>query len=961
MSRTANEIRRQFIDFFVSRHGHTTVASSPVVPHDDPTLLFTNAGMNQFKDVFLGRGSRPYGRAVNSQKCIRAGGKHNDLEDVGRDTYHHTFFEMLGTWSFGDYFKRESIAWGWELLTGVFGIEPERLYATYFGGDEKAGLAPDHEARDFWLAVLPSARVLPGNMKDNFWEMGETGPCGPCSEIHVDRIGGRDAASLVNMGDPDVIEIWNHVFIQFNRESDGTLKPLPARHVDTGMGLERLVSVLQGARSNYDTDLFRPIFDAIAQRTKARPYGGDLTDATDVAYRVLADHMRCLTVALADGAQPGADGRNYVLRRILRRAVRHGHQTLGMNEPFLHDLVPAVIDVLGEAFPDLAPRATRVAEIIHDEEVAFGRTLDRGLSLFAEAAERATAAGGIGGRIGGQIGGEDAFRLHDTFGFPIDLTQIMAEERGLSVDVEGYEARMAAARETSRRGGSAESALEFPPDALAKLEHLGIHATHDEDKFHGRPIVAEVRAIWNGHDFDDAAEIGRTVALILDRTNHYAEAGGQEGDHGRLHMDAESALRGRGDVAQRAAHGGATFRIDDTRSVGGHVLHIGHVTEGSIRVHDRGALTVQRDRREALRGNHTATHLLNLALRAVVGDEVEQRGSLVAEDRLRFDFSCGHALSADQAERVEAMVNEGIERDLAVYADVVALEQARRIRGVRAVFGERYPDPVRVVCIGAPVAELLADPENDRWLDLSIEFCGGTHLDRTGAARHFTLVSEGALASGVRRIFGLTGTAAQAAAAAGKSLLERIAAAGELDDDALPAEFDEIAPQADSLTMSVTMRRHAHARLEPLRDRVKAVRKRLSGASRDTLVAKAREIADQAHTHAIVHELPSSDRDALLAALDAVRARRPELAVMLFGRDPDEEKVTIVAAVPPEMVKQGFKAGDWVRAAAPVCGGSGGGRPDMAQAGGKERARIPDAMLEAANFAATRLGAGAGS
>jgi len=941
--RSAPDIRRAFVEFFIQRAGHTFVPSSPVVPHDDPTLLFTNAGMNQFKDVFLGRGSRPYRRAVNSQKCIRAGGKHNDLEDVGRDTYHHTFFEMLGNWSFGDYFKTESIAWGWELLTTVLGVAPDRLYATYFEGNERLGLEPDAEARDLWLSFLPPERVLPGGMKDNFWEMGETGPCGPCSEIHYDRIGGRNAAALVNRGDPDVLEIWNHVFIQFNRESESVLRALPARHVDTGMGFERLVSVLQNARSNYDTDLWAPLFAAIRLRTKARPYQGSLSDPVDVAYRVIADHIRCLTVAFADGAAPGSEGRGYVLRRILRRAVRHGHQTLGVQEPFLHDIVPAVVDSLGDAFPELRSRPQRIAELVRDEELAFGRTLERGLALFSEAASRASS---------GRIGGDVAFKLHDTFGFPVDLTQVMAEERGLTVDVAVYERLMEAAREVSRRGAGAEEELTLTPEALAGLPSLSIHPTEDVDKYVSRPMKAEVRAIWDGSSFENFATVGRRVALILDRTNHYAESGGQEGDHGRFRVDL-----GRDSVEEssgRPERGGTTFEVAETRAVGGYVLHIGHVTEGTLHVGERGTLSVSRDRRDALRANHTATHLLNLALRQVLG-ETDQRGSLVAADRLCFDFSCSRAPSVEEIAKVELIIEEAITSDLPVHAEIVPLAQARGIRGLRAVFGERYPDPVRVVSIGEPVDRLLADPDNPRWMDLSIEFCGGTHLSSTGEARCCVIVSESALSAGIRRIFALTGVAANAAKAAAAQLEAKAVRASSLDDQALPAEFDEIAAQVDSLPMGLVARRRIQGQVESLRERVKAIRRRAAGESRGAVVEEARRVAEAATSRVIIHGFDRADRDQLLAAVDTIRARCPQSAIMLFGSDPEEGRVTIVASSPPELVKAGLKAGDWVREAAQACGGSGGGRPDMAQAGGKDPSKVLDAMAAAASFANARV------
>ncbi|HYE02860.1 MAG TPA: alanine--tRNA ligase, partial [Phycisphaerales bacterium] len=548
----ADEVRRLFVEFYRGKPapgagGHAVVPSSPVVPHDDPTLLFANAGMNQFKPIFLGQaapGSALAGlkRAVNSQKCIRAGGKHNDLEDVGRDTYHHTFFEMLGTWSFGDYYKKESIAWGMELLTGVYGIPAERLYATYFRGEPEAGLEPDLEARDLWLGHLPASNVLPGGFKDNFWEMGETGPCGPCSEIHFDRVGARNAARLVNAGDPNVLEVWNHVFIGFNREEGGGLRALPARHIDTGMGLERLVSVLQGKPSNYDTDLFTPLFMAIERITGARPYMGRLgaqdKDNIDTAYRVIADHARALTFALTDGAVPSNEGRGYVLRRILRRAVRYGRQTLGAKPGFFAQLVPVVVERMGGFFPELKQNPQRVMDVVREEEESFGRTLERGLRLFEEA---------VGGGGGGQVPGEVAFKLHDTYGFPVDLTQLMAEERGMRVDLGGYERLMAEAKEKARAGSAGRFAagvgpggggpLVLGPEAIAQLQRLGVARTDDVDKYHGREVRATVRAIYNGENFDEHVRAGnqtRAVGIVLDRTNFYASSGGQPGDMGLL-------------------------------------------------------------------------------------------------------------------------------------------------------------------------------------------------------------------------------------------------------------------------------------------------------------------------------------------------------------------------------------------------------------------------------------------
>jgi len=960
--RPAAEIRRAFLDFFVSNAGHTEVPSSPVVPHDDPTLLFTNAGMNQFKDVFLGRGTRPYRRAVDTQKCIRAGGKHNDLEDVGRDTYHHTFFEMLGNWSFGDYFKREAIEWAWELLVDGFGLSPDRLYATYFAGDSKSGLEPDVEARELWKRHLPASHVLPGLMRDNFWEMGESGPCGPCSELHYDRIGGRDASALVNKGDPDVLEIWNLVFIQFNREVDGTLRPLPAKHVDTGMGFERLVSVLQDRRSNYDTDLWAPIFERTREVTGARAYSGKLDDPIDIAYRVIADHARCLTAAIADGAAPGNEGRNYVLRRILRRAVRMGHQTLGVREPFLWQVVPAVSATLGGVFPEMRSKLSRVQDLVRDEESAFGRTLERGLALFDEAAARSravmhgSAAASVGAGAGvavaaptqagsPHISAEDAFRLHDTFGFPIDLTTVMATERGLAVDLAGYESLMQRAKQTSRdaaEGGDDDIAL-LTPDAIASLAHMGVHATQDSEKYSGHDVRTEIAAIWNGRNFDEHAEVGTRVAVILHKTSCYAESGGQVGDSGTF-----SVSRRHGDEVARDHR----FDIEQTRAAGGYVLHFGHVVSGQVRRGDNGLLTVERGRRQLIRGHHTATHLLNLALRSVLGDEVQQRGSLVADDRLRFDFSFPRSVKPEELARVELIVNDAIGADSHVHAGLAPLEAARRIRGVRAVFGERYPDPVRVVSVGVTVEELLRNPEAERWLDHSIEFCGGTHLASTGEARRFVILSESAVSAGVRRITALAGAPAQAASATAANLADRLAAAAKLDAQALTEEVDEIADMLKDLPTGVLAKQGLEPLLVAQRERVKQWRRESEGANLGQVVDRAREIAAMSGGRCIVARIDGAGRDPLLAALDAIRAKHAQSAVLLVSADQAAGRVTIVASVPPKLVEAGLKAGDWVRAAAQACGGSGGGRPDSAQAGGKDPERAGEALAAAQAHAA---------
>jgi len=948
---TSAKVRQQFIDYFIERASHVFVPSSPVVPHDDPTLLFTNAGMNQFKPAFLGQiqpGSPLEGltRAVNSQKCIRAGGKHNDLDDVGKDTYHHTFFEMLGNWSFGDYFKAEAIEWAWELLTKVWEIDPSRLYATYFEGDPASGLAPDEEARKLWLRYLPSERILPGNAKDNFWEMGDTGPCGPCSELHYD---GRDdedraavdGATLVNQDNPDVIEIWNLVFIQFDRQPAG-LKPLPDKHVDTGMGLERIVRVLQGKNSNYDTDLFTHLFNAIERVTGAPAYTGRLKDQHDIAYRVIADHIRTLSFSIADGAEPSNEGRGYVLRRVLRRAVRYGRQTLGVQGEFFWKLVGPLAEAMGEFYPELVKHRGKIEQVIREEELSFGRTLEQGIKLFDDAAEGSV-----------RIDAEDAFKLHDTYGFPIDLTQLMAEEKGLVVDVEGFHRLMEEARERSRQGSgpTGGSTLLLPTDAVARLRNLNVKPTRDGDKFHARQESGTIKAIWNGTDFDEHVSISTKLmnaryAIVLDKTCFYAEMGGQVADSGRMHVS-------------RPIGGGSRsgeFEIESAHNCGGFIVHIGRVKKGELRVGDSVIAELDQKRRAGIESNHSATHLLNHALREVLGDSVDQKGSLVAPDRLRFDFSHGKPLTEEQAARVQALVQEKIDADLAVYAETVPLEQGKKINGLRAVFGETYPDPVRVVSIGVPIEDLLRDPANDMWKAMSIEFCGGSHLQSTGQAEAFILTGEESVSKGIRRLNAITGPSAALSRERATKLFSRLRGAAELPVTHLAAEIAEISEDIDRNELPLVARSEMRSLIEVLQEKIKDANKARAAAGRDLAVAKAREIAEQTTATLIVAELPEAgtDRQALLAAMDAIRSRHPESGVLLIGVDEGEDKIAIVAKVPDSLIKRGLKAGDWVRAASEACGGKGGGKPDSAQGGGTGARRsgiVNDAASEFARAA----------
>jgi alanyl-tRNA synthetase len=895
---TSTEIRRQFIEFFQER-GHTFVPSSPVVPRDDPTLLFTNAGMNQFKDVFLGTSTRPYTRVVNSQKCIRAGGKHNDLDDVGKDTYHHTFFEMLGNWSFGDYFKKEAIAWAWELLTKVWKLDKTRLHATVFEGDPDNKLAPDTEAAELWRTVtdIDPSHIHFGSKKDNFWEMGETGPCGPCTEIHYDRTPDKNGGKLVNAGTPDVIEIWNLVFIQFNRNEDKSLSPLKAKHVDTGMGFERVTAVLQGKVSNYDTDVFTPIFDAIQKVTGAPKYAGKLDDLKDTAYRVIADHIRALTFALTDRAEPSNAGRGYVLRSILRRAERYGWQQFCTKQPFLHELVPTVVDVMGGAFPELKRNPRRVAEIIRDEEKGFLRTLDRGLKLFQEAAGRARQAGGV-------ISGRDAFDLHTEQGLFIDITEQMASESGLSVDRAEFQRLWDEHVRVSGQGRK-----KFVISAVKG----DLPATDDSPKYDGHPIEANVLG-WvkdNAVITGETLRPGEQVALLLDRTNFYAEQGGQVGDIGTV----------RGETGD--------FEVEDTQRLGNSILHIGSLLEGTLKVGDKVRLTlVPRLRNDTMR-NHTATHLLNLALRQVLGGDIEQKGSLVDAEKTRFDFSYGKPLTNEQIAEVERIVNEKINADLPVHAEVLPLAEAKQLPGVRAVFGEKYPDPVRVLLIGPESAARAS-------LEDSVEFCGGTHLRRTGQAGLFKIVSQEAVGKGVRRLTAVTGPRAVAEVQKMTAVLDDLTERFRCSPEELPA------------------------RVEGLQEEVRKLQQQLKkGAATDLTSAADKLLAEAAEVNGakvIVGEMPPGPVEQMRQQVDRLRQKAGSSVIVLGWRE-DEGKVPLLVAVTHDLVARGIKAGDLIKPVAEVVGGKGGGKPELAQAGGKDPAKLPEALALARQTVQERLSA----
>ena len=968
--RTSTEIRQQFLDFFRSKQ-HEIVPSSSVVPHDDPTLLFTNAGMNQFKDVFLGTGSRAYTRAADTQKCIRAGGKHNDLDDVGKDTYHHTFFEMLGNWSFGDYFKEEAISWAWELLTEVWGLEKDRLYATFFEGDPSEDLAPDEEARRLWAekAGLDPSHIVPGNKKDNFWEMGDTGPCGPCSEIHIDLTPDKSGGHLVNQGDPRVIEIWNLVFIQYNRGSDGKLNLLPAKHVDTGMGFERVTAVLQGKTSNYDSDVFAPLFDAIQKRSGAAPYGGRLPKSgerggdpetlVDTSYRVIGDHVRTLTFALTDGAVISNEGRGYVLRRILRRAVRYGRQYMGMTDPFLADLVDALVDQMEPAFPELrAARQGRnvehVKDVLREEEESFGRTLDRGIKLFQEAANVAVTHASM------KVSGEDAFRLHDTYGFPIDLTELMAEERGLTVDIGEYERLMEEARERARSGGTERTGFD-----LNIVDPMP--STNDAPKYDAKPTEAKLLGFVQDGRFHASGSVPRetSVGLVLGRTPFYGEQGGQVGDRGWIRLaetGVDGADHGGGSGAGDGSSGGrkAGFRVHDTQRFGDTVIHIGELEPGSLdfQVDAIVIASVDESGRAQIMRNHTTTHLLNWALRDVLGDEIHQRGSLLDTEKTRFDFSHGKPISTDELVAIETGVQKGIAAGLPVYAKEVPQAEAREVHSLRAVFGEKYPDVVRVVSVGVPVEDLLASPADEKWMAYSVEFCGGTHLATTADARSFALLSEEGVAKGVRRVVGVTGDLAVNAHEAGKKLEADLAAARGITGDAQKASLQEIQTALQETAVPVYVKQRILAEMTTLHKELRKAEKAQAAESGDAVMDVAATLLGSAPSVSgvsiVVGQVPEAPVDALRGAVDWIRDKSGGAAVLLLSAS--EDKVTLLAAMSKGALDKGVKAGDLIKEIAPLVGGRGGGRPDMAQGGGSDVSGIPGAIERAKTWLSERLG-----
>ncbi|XP_077222663.1 alanine--tRNA ligase-like [Tasmannia lanceolata] len=940
----ATRVRDTFISFFEDK-GHVNWKSSPVVPVNDPTLLFANAGMNQFKPIFLGTAdpSTPLSklkRACNTQKCIRAGGKHNDLDDVGKDTYHHTFFEMLGNWSFGDYFKKEAIGWAWELLTQVYKLPTDRIYATYFGGDEKAGLAVDNEARDMWLTFLPPGHVLPFGCKDNFWEMGDTGPCGPCTEIHFDRIGNRDAASLVNNDDPTCIEIWNLVFIQFNRESDGSLKPLPAKHVDTGMGFERLTSILQNKMSNYDTDVFTPIFDAIQQATGAVPYsakvGADDVDKVDMAYRVVADHIRTLSFAIADGSCPGNEGREYVLRRILRRAVRYGREVLKAQEGFFSGLVSIVVKVMGDIFPELKQGEMNIKNIIAEEEISFGKTLIKGIEKFKKAALE------VQGKI---FNGQDAFVLWDTYGFPIDLTQLMAEERGLTVDLEGFNIAMNEARKKSRNASNKQvgGTIAMDADATSELHRKGVAPTDDNSKFIWyQDHESSIKAIYTGAEFLEGASAGDEVGIVLESTSFYAEQGGQIYDTGSLEGSSGS------------------FQVINIQVYGGFVLHIGSIAGGTstFSVGEKVICKVDYGRRTLIAPNHTCTHMLNYALRKVLGDHVDQKGSIVLPEKLRFDFSHGKPIHPSDLRKIESIVNEQIVDELDVFASEATLADAKRIVGLRAVFGEVYPDPVRVVAIGRKVEDLLASPDSREWLSISTELCGGTHISNTREAKAFALLSEEGIAKGIRRITAVTTDSAFKAMELAHALDKEISDAYTAERSILAQIVASLKYRVDAAAIPAPMKADLRTKISQLDAEVRKAQKEISQENIRKATKAAIEIAELAASggkaFCVLCVDVGLDATAIREAVGKVLDQKGT-SIMLFSTDESSNKAVACAGVSSEGEKNGLVASKWLTAAVEPLNGKGGGKGVLAQGQGSDASRVEEAIAIATRFASMKL------
>ena len=872
----ATEIRESFIRYF-EKHEHHRVVSSPLVPQNDPTLMFTNAGMVPFKDVFVGEEKRPYSRAVSSQKCVRISGKHNDLENVGVTARHHTFFEMLGNFSFGDYFKDRAIELAWDFVTRELKLAPSRLLVTVFGGE--GDLHADEEAERIWLSQgVPRERIIRCGAKDNFWQMGDTGPCGPCSEIHY-WTGGDELRISEFGGDPsdDGIgwtEIWNLVFMQFNRLDDGRLEPLPAPSIDTGMGLERLAAVLQGVRSNYDTDLFRPLLDLTAE-IAGKKYGGTQS-ADDVSMRVVADHARMAAFLIAEGIFPDRDGRPYVLRRVMRRAVRHGHR-LGISAPFFDRCALKVVEIMGDSYPELRDQRALIQSIAHDEEVRFRRTLEKGLTLLEDAERWEQRADGRA-----YLPGATAFLLYDTYGFPVDLQQTIAQERGGSVDVEGFEKHLEAARERSAGSKVGSAAIN------QVYKRLGVELPSTE--FVGYEVMQSESTVLtllsDGHVVDKLSQ-GERGEMIVDGSPFYAESGGQVGERGQV----EAA--------------GVVASVLDTRQpVGGLSVHVIEVEQGEIRKGQKVELRVDRSFREASRRNHSATHLLHYALRSVLGDQATQKGSLVGPDRLRFDFSGSRPLTQGEILAIEDAVNEAILENAEIQTTVLPIDEAKR-RGAIGIFEEKYGETVRMLRVGP-----------------SLELCGGLHARRTGDIGYFRILSQAGVAAGVRRIEAATGAKAIESARASDQLLAQLESVFKSDRFGL-------------------LERASRA-VEEVREKsreIESLQRRLLSDERMDFASAAREVNG---VRLLGCKVPVGDAKALRELADQLRDKMSP-AVVLLGAEAEGRKALLVCSVSKE-VSDRYHAGRIVKVAAALVGGKGGGRPDFAQAGGTDPGSLDQAV-----------------
>ena len=875
MSKSTAEIRQAFLDFFHSK-GHQVVASSSLVPHNDPTLLFTNAGMNQFKDVFLGLDKRNYSRATTSQRCVRAGGKHNDLENVGYTARHHTFFEMLGNFSFGDYFKHDAIQFAWELLTSEkwFALPKERLWVTVYESDD--------EAYEIWEKEvgIPRERIIRiGDNKgapyasDNFWQMGDTGPCGPCTEIfydHGDHIWGGPPGSPEEDGDR-YIEIWNIVFMQFNRQADGTMEPLPKPSVDTGMGLERIAAVLQHVNSNYDIDLFRTLIQAVAKVTGA-------TDLSNKSLRVIADHIRSCAFLIADGVMPSNENRGYVLRRIIRRAVRHGNM-LGAKETFFYKLVGPLIDVMGSAGEDLKRQQAQVEQVLKTEEELFARTLERGLALLDEELEKLS---------GDTLDGETAFRLYDTYGFPVDLTADVCRERNIKVDEAGFEAAM----EEQRRRAREASGFGADYNAMIRVDSASEFKGYDHLELNGK-----VTALFVDGKAVDAINAGQEAVVVLDQTPFYAESGGQVGDKGEL----------------KGAN--FSFAVEDTQKYGQAIGHIGKLAAGSLKVGDAVQADVDEARRARIRLNHSATHLMHAALRQVLGTHVSQKGSLVNDKVLRFDFSHNEAMKPEEIRAVEDLVNAQIRRNLPIETNIMDLEAAKA-KGAMALFGEKYDERVRVLSMG----------------DFSTELCGGTHASRTGDIGLFRIISESGTAAGVRRIEAVTGEGAITTVHADSDRLSEVAHLLKGDSNNL----------ADKVRSVLERTRQLEKELQQLKEQAAA-------QESANLSSKAIDVNG---VKLLVSELSGVEPKMLRTMVDDLKNQLGSTIIVLATVV--EGKVSLIAGVSKDVTDR-VKAGELIGMVAQQVGGKGGGRPDMAQAGGTDAAALPAALASVKGWVSAKL------